>query len=113
MTSYRDSPCGQTNTCENITLFQTSFAGCNYSVISRVSFLSAIFFSEGTAVAYNYNTDQGAVTGGNYDSTTGILTIMDDVGYNPRGEVELGTETVGALAGPISAGVAVDLFYQG
>ena len=72
-----------------------------------------IFF-EGTPVAYNYNSDQGIVIGGNYDSTTGILTIMDDFGYNPRGEVELGTKTViGALAGPISAGVAVDLFYQG
>ena len=77
------------------------------------SFICHIFF-EGTPVAYNYNSDQGIVIGGNYDSTTGILTIMDDFGYNPRGEVELGTKTViGVLAGPISVGAAVDLFYQG
>ena len=38
VTSYRDPLCGQTGTCENITLSQTSFAGgkkLNYGIISR------------------------------------------------------------------------------
>ena len=32
VTSYRDLPCGQTDTCKNITLPQTSFADGNYKV---------------------------------------------------------------------------------
>ena len=71
-------------------------------------------------MTYDYNTAQGIVTGGNYDNTTGILTIVDNAGpitqsgFNPRGDVLLENKMIiGAFIGPNSAGAAVDLIYQG
>ena len=81
-----------------------------------------IFLLTGTTVSYPYHGHQGNVTGGNYDSTTGSLTIMDNagessgpIGYNPVLQVlDLESKWVyGSLAGPNFPGGSINMFYQG
>ena len=89
--------------------------------ISHEPFSFAFIFRTGTSATY-YLVYQGNVTGGNYDSTTSILTIMDNaqhaggpIGFNPSGfafRLDI-KDVLGSFVGPNDAGHPVQLFYQG
>ena len=77
-------------------------------------------------MTYNNNSHQGVVIGGDYDAGFQLLTVYDDAGhtgppvepgstgYNPTGQVELGTKRViGWVNGPLSAGTNINLSYHG
>ena len=88
---------------------------CNWS-----NFIFYQTYLSGTAVDYHHYSANGIVTGGNYDNTAGMLTIMDDAGphylrgFNPHGDVLLENKMIiGAFTGPNNAGTAIDLVYQG
>ena len=58
-----------------------------------------------------YNTVNAQVMSGNYDNTTGALTITDDLGYNFVGQVN---HVYKRVSGTIVANnKATTLYYQG
>ena len=58
-----------------------------------------------------YNSFNAQVISGNYDNTTGALTITDDHGYNFVGQVNLVNKRVSGTI--LVNNAATTLYYQG
>ena len=70
------------------------------------SIVCMIFYFTGSTMTYNaFNRE---VTGGNYDNTTGTLTILDNY-YDPVGSVDIANKRISGIIG----GFPFTLNYQG